>query len=94
MSIEVFAPDGAIGPQPAALAPSPSVLSGLRIGILDNTKPNAGLLLGRIAESLAERTGAVVAHTETKNAALAAPEQVMGRLTEEMVQVVLTGTAD
>ncbi len=94
MTVQVYAPDGATGPDPATLAPSPPVLSGLRIGVLDNTKPNAGLLLGQMASRLAERTGAIVAHTETKNAALAAPDQVLGRLTKEMVQVVLTGTAD
>ena len=69
------------------------VLAGRRIGILDNTKPNAGVLLGRLADRLAERTGATVAHVETKNAALAAPDDVIARLEKE-VDVVLTGSAD
>ena len=64
-----------------------------RIGILDNTKPNADILLGRIAERIAERTGSTVEAIERKNAALAAPDQVMGRLTKE-VELVLTGSAD
>jgi len=92
--MQIYSPLGEVGPPMAAMAPSLDVLTGVRIGVLDNTKPNAGLLLGRIAERLAERVGAVVAHTETKNAALAAPDRVMGRLTEEEVHVVLTGTAD
>lgn len=91
--MEIYKPDGEIGPVPATLAPTPTVLAGRRIGILDNTKPNAGVLLGRIAERLAERTGAQVALIETKNAALAAPDEVMGRLTKE-VELVLTGSAD
>ena len=91
--MKIYAPVGAIGPDPARLAPGPSVLSGKRIGILDNTKPNAGLLLGRIVEGLTERTGAVPARVETKNAALAAPDEVLGRLAEE-VELVLTGSAD
>ena len=52
MTVKIYAPDGAVGPEPLALAPSPAVLAGKTIGILDNTKPNAGVLLGRIAERL------------------------------------------
>ncbi len=91
--IDVYAPEGEVGPMPASLAPSPPVLAGKRIGILDNTKPKAGLLLGRVAQRLAERTGAEVTVVETKNAALAAPDEVMGKLTKE-VELVLTGSAD
>ena len=91
--MEIYAPDGAVGPTAVALARSPAVLAGKRIGILDNTKPNAGVLLGRIAQRLAERTGAEVALVETKNAALAAPVEVILRL-EERVELVLTGSAD
>ena len=40
------------------LAPRPSDLRGLRLGILDNSKPNADVLLGRVAELIAARTGA------------------------------------
>jgi hypothetical protein len=91
--MKVYTPDGRVGAPTPVLAPALAVLTGCRIGILDNTKPNAGLLLGRIGSRLAERTGAQVAAVETKNAALAAPDQVMGRLTEE-VELVLTGSAD
>lgn len=91
--MRIYTPAGEIGPEPVHLAPSPSVLAGRRIGILDNTKPNAGVLLGRMADRLAERTGATVARIETKNAALAAPDDVMSRLLEE-VELVLTGSAD
>ena len=68
-------------------------LQGMRLGILDNTKPNAGVLLGRMADHLAKRGGCDLALVETKNAALAAPDQVLGRLTKE-VELVLTGSAD
>ena len=40
------------------LAPRARDLRGLRIGVLDNSKPNADALLGRVAELLAQRTGA------------------------------------
>jgi hypothetical protein len=35
-----------------ALAPRKAARAGLRVGILDNSKPNADTLLGRIAELL------------------------------------------
>ena len=91
--MEIYAPEGTLGTPPVSLAPPHPVLAGKRIGILDNLKPNAGLLLGRMAERIAERTGAVVTVVETKNAAVAAPDQVLGRLTKE-VELVLTGSAD
>ena len=47
-------PPGAISP----LAPRPRDLRGKRVGILDNSKPNADALLGRVAELLVERAGA------------------------------------
>ena len=70
----------------------PSVLAGKRIGILDNSKPNAGLLLGRLAERLAARTGATVSVVERKNGALPAPDDTLARLAE--AEVVVTGSAD
>ncbi|NNE74354.1 MAG: hypothetical protein HKN26_11865 [Acidimicrobiales bacterium] len=91
--MRIYAPDGPTTATIAAGAHAAGDLKGLTIGILDNTKPNAGLLLNRMAERLAERTGAIVGPVETKNAALAAPDQVMGRLTRQ-VQLVLTGSAD
>ncbi len=84
---------GAQARRPKARRNSPAVLAGRRIGILDNRKPNADVLLTRLAERLAERTGATVVRTETKNAAIACEDQVLGLLAEE-VDVILTGTAD
>ncbi len=91
--MKVYAPDGAVGSPAATPAPSVPVLTGKRIGILDNTKPNAGVLLERLAQRLVSRTGAVLALVETKNAALAAPDDVIARLQAE-VDLVLTGSAD
>ena len=91
--MEIYAPDGAVGPPKATLAATPELLAGMRIGILDNRKPNADILLGRLAEKVAARTGAEVTLVETKNAALACEDQVLEKITKE-VQVVLTGSAD
>ena len=91
--MQIHTPAGEVGPNPVDRAPSPHALDGLKRGRLDNTKPNARILLERVAERLVERTGCELTVIETKNAALAAPEQVMGRLTKE-VELVLTGSAD
>lgn len=91
--MEIYAPDGEVGEAPKGLATSPKMLSGKKLGILDNTKPNAGVLMARLAERLVERTGCELVTVETKNAALACPDEVMGKLTKE-VELVLTGSAD
>jgi hypothetical protein len=97
VSISVYAPDGEVGPEPATLAPGPNVLTGLRIGVLDNGKPNAGLLLGRVGAQLAARTGATLVLVTEKgpgaNAATPCTEAVFERLRSEC-DVVLTGSAD
>ncbi|MDP6911976.1 MAG: hypothetical protein QF777_10510 [Acidimicrobiales bacterium] len=89
----IHRPDGDVATPPAQRAPSPTVLAGCRIGILDNRKPNADVLLEQLAKRLAERTGATVVHTATKNAAIPCGDQVLDLLAEE-VDVILTGTAD
>jgi len=97
MVTRIYAPDGAIGSPAVELAPTPTVLSGLRIAVLDNGKPNARLLMERAAEQVAERTGAVVALVTDKgpsaNAATACSPQVLELLTKE-ADLVFTGSAD
>ena len=95
--MQVYAPDGEPGAAPATLAPGRAVLSGARIGVLDNGKPNAGLLLTRVGEQLAARTGAGLTLVTEKgpgaNAATPCTAAVMDRLVAEC-DVVLTGSAD
>ena len=55
MSITVYLPDSEPGPEIVHLAPSPASLTGLRIAVLDNGKPNAALVMTRAAETLAAR---------------------------------------
>ena len=91
--MEIYAPTGNTGERQRSLAAPIPVLNGLSLGILDNTKPNARVLLDRLAERLTERVGLTLAKAEVKNAALAAPDQVLESLSKE-VQVVLTASAD
>ena len=56
--MEVLSPVRAAATQTKRLAPRPPRLRGCRVGILDNSKPNAGVLLGHLAQMLVERHGA------------------------------------
>jgi hypothetical protein len=55
--IELLDPTGKPRPQEAALAPRPDLLKGWRIGLLDNAKPNADVLLDRVEEILRSQHG-------------------------------------
>jgi hypothetical protein len=95
--VKVYAPDGEAAPAPAGLAPPRTVLSGTRIGVLDNGKPNAALLLTRVGEQLSARTGARLTLVTEKgpgaNAATPCTPEVMDELVATC-DVVLTGSAD
>ena len=100
MSVSVYLPDSMPGPQPASLAPSPSSLAGLRIGVLDNGKPNAVEVMSRAAETLAARTGATVSivtkkgpHGLSANAAIPC-DPAQFQLVVDQADVVITGAAD
>ena len=53
----VFDPRGRVDAQQTLPAPRVAALDGLRLGILDNTKWNAGRLLRKTAARLGERHG-------------------------------------
>lgn len=89
----IYTPVGEVRPPSAARAATVASLAGARIGILENAKPNARLLLCRIAEQIADRTGAEVTMIRSKNAAVAASDAVLDELSKE-VELVLTGSAD
>jgi hypothetical protein len=95
--VKIYAPHGAIGNESLRRAATPAVVTGLRIGVLDNGKPNARLLMVRVAEQLAARTGASVTLVTGKgpghNAATACSDDVLDRLEKE-VDLVITGSAD
>ncbi|MEU8132106.1 UGSC family (seleno)protein [Streptodolium elevatio] len=92
--IEILSPEGRVGTPAKELAPSPELLSGKRIAVLDNLKPHAGYIQGAIARLVAERTGATVTLEIAKvSAALPAEPEVVERLRAE-ADLVITGSAD
>jgi hypothetical protein len=66
-------------------------LAGLRIGVLDNSKPNADVLLARVAERLAERAGGATIRRWQKPGA-SHPAQMLGEIAGA-ADVVLTASA-
>jgi hypothetical protein len=90
--MNVLSPVGATSDTIKPLARRRSSLAGLRIGVLDNSKPNADVLLGRVAERLAERvSGATITRWQKPGASHPALmiDEVAGA-----ADVVLTGSAD
>ena len=77
-----------------ALAARRPSLSGLRVGLMDNTKHNAAMLLAEIGKLLAAEHGATVAVEATKaDFAAPAPADLVERY-REACDVVITGVGD
>jgi len=102
MTTTILDPSGPLAEGAVQLAPAAPSLVGGKIGVLDNGKPNARLLLTRAAEGLAARIGGELVRVTGKsgrsgsaanNAATACESQVLESLSKE-VQVILTGSAD
>jgi hypothetical protein len=80
---------------PFALAPRKRDLAGARIGLLENTKQNAALLLAEIGKRLVSEHGAAaVTVMRTKTAfSLPAPDELVAEYVREC-DVVVTGVGD
>jgi len=83
--------DGALD---STLSPRPVSLRGLTIGLLDNTKPNATMLLNEIARELQDHHGAGEARLYTKDYfGTPASEELLGQIADEC-DVVITAVGD
>ncbi len=90
--VSVLSPGGATGGSVKPLARRRGSLRGLRVGILDNSKPNADVLLRRVAELLVERTGAGPGIVRQKPGA-SRPAAMIDEIVAG-ADVILTGSAD
>ena len=88
MSFIVHDPRGGRITAAASLAPRPQSLAGLKLGVLDNTKEQADVLLGRAAELLA-RDGAEPVFTSKPSFSRVAPPEVIDALS--ICDIVITG---
>ena len=94
MTVRILSPEGAVGAETTPLARGLDGLAGRRVAVLDNGKPGAALLMGRIAEQLGSRTGAALAGSHRKRtAATPCEDELLDRIATE-ADWVLTGTAD
>lgn len=76
------------------LAPRGAALHGRRIGILDNTKSNADVLMHHVAELLRQHHGvAEVVYRRKAHAAIGATEQMLDELMAQC-DAVLLGSGD
>ena len=92
--MRIAAPDGSISPQANSLAVLAEALSGLRIAVLENRKPNARFLLETMARDVASRTGMQLSAVEAKvTAASPAAAELLANL-RLRADVILTGSGD
>jgi hypothetical protein len=92
--ILIASPESAAVRRRGRLAAAPAVPTGLRVAVLVNGKPNAGLLLSTVAESVANRTGMKLGPVLAKrSAAEPADAEVLDNL-RRSAEVVLTGSGD
>lgn len=93
MTVQILRPDGPTTGPAHRLSTPRAVLAGARIGVLDNQKPNAGLVMLSVARKLAARAGCPEPIALEKNAAKPAPLEVIEQLRKQ-VDLVITGSAD
>jgi hypothetical protein len=90
----VFDPRGRVEARRVAPAPRVAGLAGLRLGILDNTKWNAGRLLRKTAARLDERFGfAAVNYYRKESFAKAADPALISAIAADN-DIVLTAIGD
>jgi hypothetical protein len=93
-NITVLNPVGELRSSATAFPASPSTLSGLTVGFLDNTKHNFDRLVEGIGVALKERFGVTqIVHMRKANAATAAAPEIIATLSKEC-DLVFAGSAD
>ena len=90
--MKVLSPLGTMPDTVRSLAKRRPSLRGLRIGVLDNSKPNADVLLDRVAEALAAGAGGATIRRWTKPGS-SRPAEMIDEIAAA-ADVVLTGSAD
>lgn len=93
-AMEILDPIGGSEATAGALAPRPTSLRGAIIGVLDNSKPNARVLLQGVARALAEKVGARDVKVWRKpGASIGATSLVLDEIAAQC-GAVLTASAD
>lgn len=90
--MELLSPTGSVTRAFRLLAPRPGALAGRSLGLLDNSKPNAQVLLEHLAGLLSARAGIGSIRVWSKPSS-AQPAECLEEIARS-VEVVLTGSAD
>ncbi len=93
-SIRVFDPTNRNAEQEFRLAPRPSSLRGLRIGLVENTKYNSSALLTRIAAILEKEYGAKSHILRSKRSAGSPVDEKTVEEFKTAVDVAIAGIGD
>ena len=94
MTIQIYDPTTEVTGRTIAFVPRPKSLSGLRIGLVDNTKHNSDQLLERIAAVLERDHGARAHIIRKKRSAGAAPHAEIIEEFKASCDVVVAGIGD
>ena len=90
----ILEPTNAVSADAATLAPRPTRLSGLRLGVLDNGKPNSDRFLVLLAERLVQTVGVELTQSHRKpSIGRLAPPKTIGELAAAC-DIVVTGVGD
>ena len=76
------------------VAARPATLTGLRLGLVDNTKFNSDTLLNKLAERLARRHGMTVALTSRKRSPSHEIDEAAVRDLHARTDLVISGIGD
>lgn len=92
--LPVYDPRGVVEAVPVPISPRPAKLAGLRLGVLDNSKWNAGRLLRETVAMLqAEHGFSEVSHYTKPSFSLAAEDAMIAEIAAEN-DLVLTAIGD
>ena len=92
--MRIVDPIGSSAAEARTLAARPRTLEGVTIALLDNSKPNAGVLLERVGALLAARGGARAVRAWSKPGASTGAAPVVLDEIAATARVALTASAD
>lgn len=94
MVTPLYDPRGVVDASPVAAAPRVKALTGLRVGLLDNTKWNANKLLRGVRDRLAQKHGfSAVNYYRKESFSLAATPALLREITASN-DIVITAIGD
>lgn len=92
--MKIFDPTSRPVTRTLALAPWPTRLGGLRLGLVDNTKFNSDTLLAKLGERLERRHGTRVTLTSRKRSASHEIDEAAIQALRNQADLVISGIGD